>query len=1090
MPLGFAFSPITPWPTNGQLVKTDQPTRCLVRQYEGGNLSSIPTPWEKKDRDCLIVSRGSPLDSSGTGDWQTVKIVVEYAYNQAEAALRRPKSFSRDNIYEISLFFDPPPGYRPSIKWSMESYSPSGKLLDVGFAPGYEVKPVLRKFEHSNAGVNVLTNTLAPIVIQGLAPLVDFVLDLQLPVNAWPTDYLVIKAPPGFLMQLGENGPCIEAYILGPKIAETPPNRTAPVDCEANALTLYLTDSSMSITAGKQIRVLLMLSNPESPPEPDDNYWVMEQRSGVSGGLVAAAMAASWQVVPVITNPSFNLTGDQKAGGSLTNLALGFGTIQAAFEVFIEAIQPHTFKFQDALTYADVGGRSSQPQIMTAGDNFYRLGTAMKEYDTVTADILGVRIPDTPGPSRWRLTTYKLPEDYGDPSVLCDEVIFEGFFVPGRITVPRTTAKMGAALLGKNNAELTFRLISTAAFAAGDELHVGVEGAGAEGFELLPPQGDLRTESGELMASIVQPTSGCPYPTVASEIAGSSQQPVVRTFKLRLQNDTSANQQLLLRVPLITPPDRGVLARETWRFEVFRTQESVTRACDVVDASTLVVATNDAVPFKVPVVTPLPTEPGPVARHRPPITSITVEFRLDPLDTKAAAMVVRPPLGYIFPDDCLDEGSPPASCTGFPGHAPGYSAANVVCLSGGTGCLPGRSTFLLVKTPRANPPTEVNTWFVEAMSPPLPGGGLGSGQRLGRATMTGFDIVPMPAGTIYAPMPGVPIDLAIYFTTRVNLNESASIHIKPASALRRFQCGHARIGFVQALALGDIRSCEDAGPDAEPWERFISLTLNGSLPAGDYAITVPAETSLQMPAADQNLFEIKVRDSQGRNRDVALKIPGEGLIYGLRMIVWPLWWIETVPWATDVSVSVPVEVLEDANVAFAGLLIALPMQGPLMHHLVSGDTHMKVSAGQASTLPFRGGSWLEIPDSNSLLIHLDPNRPMSTGLYVISFRVRLSREVKRAFDIWRVALCRKSTNPAEDCSLKGIDRAERGSAVVGVWALSSFDPSQEPDGGELVPGQSFIAAPVGGGRRAVGEWCFLRGLLATVIACVATAATA
>lgn len=1135
MPQDFAFSPITPWPTNGQIVKTDQPTRCIVRRFDDANFSNTPFAWQKKDRECVIVSKGSPLDSSGTGDWRTMKITLLFKPSAVDPS--PPSSFHPDHGYEISLFFDPPSGYRPPIKWNLETYSPNGDLLDVGFAPGYEVKPVLRQFEHSNAGINMLKNVLAPIVTTGLAPLPDFIFDIRLPDNAWPGDKIIITAPPGFQMQLGSDGPCIETYFLGPKVAETPPNRTAPVECSDATLIVYMREIKSAIQPGQQIRIRMMVSNPKAPPSPDFNYWLVEQRSAV-GGLVSAAMAESWLVIPVLVDPFLNLTGSLRAGGKVTDLTLGFRTVQAAFELILEAVEPHTFYFQDVIGYADVGGRASYPQVMRAEENLVKLGTKMMASDRVTVEMLRIRIPSTPGRSRWRLRTFRLPEDYGLPSVLCDEVFFEGFYVPGSIETVAITAQGGAALLGKNRAELTFRIESTTPFFAGDELHLGAEGAGAEGFELLPPLGDLTTVDGEFLGSVVNETPGCRYPTVRPEdkckqcadtfkenggcevmSAGGDVsdmlptgcedceaaalhhceakgkaiqlgESVVRSLKIRLQNATTANQQLLLRVPLITPPDRGILALEKWRFEVFR-PEVPTRPCDL-DAGE-VIATNDALPLDLPVVTPLPTEPAPNATLVPPITVVPVMFEFDTLDTKAAAIAVTAPAGYTYPQNCLgSDTTAPVLCTAFhvAGSITGSNRAYVVCKTGGTECVRGQKTYLLVKTPRATPPADQNRWFVEAMGPPLKGSNLPVGERLGRGTLEGFEIVDMVAGAIYGPLAGVHVELAIYFTSRVHLEEGGQVHVLAARALQRFGCGNYRVGFLKPLSLGTARSCEDGGLDAP--EPFVNLKLNESLPPGDYVFTVPAQNPLRMPQASENLFEVKLRDAQGNNKDVALTLPGEPLVYGIRMMAGPLWWIPTVPWAVTFAVSVPLEILDDATAPFAAMLITLPL-GPAMEHQVASSADLTVTSGQGSTLPLRS---IVIPDSNSILLLLHSESLLRAGLYVVSFRARLPK-VKPQLDIWRVALCGSlpsgaEVSQAEACSLSGVRSSGRGSTVRFVFAMAGFDASKEPDTGELLPGSSHVALVSGspGGQGAAGVWRFLKGLLWALLVISAETAAA
>jgi hypothetical protein len=281
------------------------------------------------------------------------------------------------------------------------------------------------------------------------------------------------------------------------------------------------------------------------------------------------------------------------------------------------------------------------------------------------------------------------------------------------------------------------------------------------------------------------------------------------------------------------------------------------------------------------------------------------------------------------------------------------------------------------------------------------------------------------------------------FQSRVSLPPgSFYLYIIAANNLGRFGCGSKTDGFLNPLSVGSLQKCVET---RKPWS--VTIRLNGTLMAGIHTITVPAETPVSSSNPEDNIFEVYLRDAAGRNRDVALRLPGEKMALGIRMVAWPLWWRQIPSYETSAEVSVPLEILDDANILVSQILIALPL-GPPMKHL----GNVQVSSGRGRTLPVRETT---VPDENTILINLEPNVFLATGLYSIRFSVEVP-EVAPQVDIWRVALC--ATPPStpdvqavDDCTLTGIKRSGRGASVIAVFTLSGFDAYSAPGGSELLP---------------------------------------
>lgn len=539
--------------------------------------------------------------------------------------------------------------------------------------------------------------------------------------------------------------------------------------------------------------------------------------------------------------------------------------------------------------------------------------------------------------------------------------------------------------------------------------------------------------------------SGAPRAQEAQTMGGNVTEPI-RKFLVRIEQKVSVNQQMQMLFTLTTPPDRGILQKERWRIEVWRKgNDTKAGVCEAV-----LMATNDAASVPLPVVTQLPTFP-PKAPHRPPITLIRMEFSLDPLDTKAQAFVIRAPIGFGFPNNCIaktakDEDSPPIVCKQLPMRE-GRARVRLICTKGGTECMRGLSTYILVSTPRlapANP--RLNIWFIEAVLLD-PDGDVK--EQLGRAEASGFTLIPMPAEVSYAPMAGVPVDIAVSFRPRISLPRGTQVKVLAPKILRRFGCGNAIVGFVNPLSVGKLLSCTDTRPSVDIpgsiWS--VTMVINNTLTPGSYVITIPAETPLSSPTdMAGNIFEVYLIDPDGNNADVALSIPGEGLMLGFRMIAWPLWWGQVAGYETTFQVSVPLELLDDADVRVSMILITLPLQ-PAMNHTVGLLGDIQISTSKGKELPVTG---LMIPDQNKLLLKLDDSFLLAAGLYSIRFVVEVP-SARPQLDIWRVAICGKSKEPRHDCRLDGMKRDGRGKDVKAVFALPGFEATKAPSSASLLP---------------------------------------
>ncbi|CAJ1341527.1 unnamed protein product [Effrenium voratum] len=337
-------------------------------------------------------------------------------------------------------------------------------------------------------------------------------------------------------------------------------------------------------------------------------------------------------------------------------------------------------------------------------------------------------------------------------------------------------------------------------------------------------------------------------------------------------------------------------------------------------------------------------------------------------------------------------------------------------------------------------------WFVEAVDV-IGNDYTSQGDRLGRGTLMGFSIVDMDVQVVYGSLASVPADVGIAFTSRVHVPPLGQLVVIGPRDLQEFGCENKR-GFVQLVSSGEFRSCQTAvNPPS------VTITLNETLHQSLHVVIVPGETPRQNPQAALNTFDIFLRAPDGRNLDVALKVPGEPVTQGGRLSVLSLWWTQLLQYDQFFEVTVPLEILDDVDILVGGILIDFPKQPDFTLH--SLDVKFANAFGESlylSSSPYQGSV-----GDNQLLIRLDKTKRLRTGLTMISFTITRPTQLP-LFNFWRVALCGNMGPNGENCTL-GELRRDRGSEVICVFASGGFNPF-------LVSSPQEFRATTGGARKA------------------------
>jgi len=257
------------------------------------------------------------------------------------------------------------------------------------------------------------------------------------------------------------------------------------------------------------------------------------------------------------------------------------------------------------------------------------------------------------------------------------------------------------------------------------------------------------------------------------------------------------------------------------------------------------------------------------------------------------------------------------------------------------------------------------------------------------------------------------------------------IFITAPRLLGYFGCETATRGVARLMTLNETVSCEQSSDPPS-----VSLRLPTTLPAGRHVLSVPGVTALYEPQPDENLFTMYLKDAGGSNVEVALGIIGESVIQGLRINVWPIWWSQARSYDVTVQVTVPLEVLNDADVPVTGFLVVPPLD-PLLRLDTAGGAEVETSVGESLPVSTIGRQ------EDSLLVTLEEGYTLKRGLHLVRFSIVVPENAS-SFNLWRVALCDGAA-----CELRGPEEPryeQRGLGVMAVFALPGFDPADSSPG--------------------------------------------
>jgi hypothetical protein len=312
--------------------------------------------------------------------------------------------------------------------------------------------------------------------------------------------------------------------------------------------------------------------------------------------------------------------------------------------------------------------------------------------------------------------------------------------------------------------------------------------------------------------------------------------------------------------------------------------------------------------------------------------------------------------------------------------------------------------------------------------------------QVGWIRMPGFDLVDMSTEIWYGESSDIPADVAVHFTSSMDISEPGAEVILYGPSSIKLDCDAVDTPEpeLRTLALPALWDPVHRGQDYVPCRadmtgKWIALRLNASLPMDTYVFTVRIQTPVIDPPSEQNVWSLWLKDVHGNIIETAVDLRGQRILYGARAATPVVEWAPIALLATTFYVTIGLEVLDEFALPTAALLVQLPMM-PGRRHAIQEPHDLRILKARGPGLPLASGTWSDTSDPHRILVYLDPNQRLRSGLYGISFPVHVltPEEEWPRFNVWQLAIC-SSRNL---CSV-GTKLSDRGE-VITVYAMGGF----------------------------------------------------
>jgi hypothetical protein len=325
----------------------------------------------------------------------------------------------------------------------------------------------------------------------------------------------------------------------------------------------------------------------------------------------------------------------------------------------------------------------------------------------------------------------------------------------------------------------------------------------------------------------------------------------------------------------------------------------------------------------------------------------------------------------------------------------------------------------------------------------------------------------MPAVVVHATSASVRAEVAISFISRVEVPAGSTVVIVAPPALISLSCGSTYTTYSSVPGtLGQLQDCEEIPARLTNNSRaLVRMRLDSILPPAEHLAIIPGETPAADPSSTENVFDVLIAGPDGQNLDTALRVPGERVVQGLRASVWPFWWTQALNGVTSSAVTLPLEILNDAEVPVYAVVVVFPSEASLG---ILPGTGVEVSAAIGRN-PRSAGFQVETNGNvTSFTLRFGDGGLWRNGVYLIRFTITVPEQQPR-LNLWRVGLCSELVMELESlCSLGPAPWDDQGAAVLTVFAQPGFDPLTRPTQLALpsVAGARPLASPPSSWTRA------------------------
>mmetsp|Transcript_11515 Transcript_11515/g.25583 ORF Transcript_11515/g.25583 Transcript_11515/m.25583 type:complete len:300 (-) Transcript_11515:48-947(-) len=230
--------------------------------------------------------------------------------------------------------------------------------------------------------------------------------------------------------------------------------------------------------------------------------------------------------------------------------------------------------------------------------------------------------------------------------------------------------------------------------------------------------------------------------------------------------------------------------------------------------------------------------------------------------------------------------------------------------------------------------------------------------------------------------------------------------------------------FLRRIAFPTASDCVDPEEEGED----VVITINSTLPAGSYAVSITVQTPSFIDPEDA-VFSLILQSSTGKVYDAAIGLVGPPIIENLMARASSLYWSSAFPGdVATLEAGFTLEEKPPATREISSILVSLPSG---FSHAISTEADVETFTSDPNGKWVASGRWLTYGEPGRFRVEVVPSN-LTRNEYKMRFPV-LIPPVVPARNVWMVSLCGIDSTTGERC-FSYTDRA-----AFLTWPIAGFE---------------------------------------------------